>query len=449
MIFGRKKQNPSETRRPRALLYCASNVGLGHLFRLLRALEEMRRREPNLDALLIADRRDLIVTEGAHDLAILKLPEYVYDGDFENVPFGLGFGKSELRRIRSEIILSTAKAFRPDVVLADTAPHGKLNELEPTLKHWRGRRDRPTVALMMRDIPAPPGERFRWAGDPKRAARESGLYDHIFIAGDQKFFDATEAYQWPPEITRKLEYVGFVTPPRECHGPTECAPAAPQAEINGHEGKNGQEGRNEHKGRASNGAHGSNGSNGKGKGPRRVALSFGGGWEAAELAPRWIDAFASLSNGFETSGESEKIDFQIFTGPAMPASEFQALVGRAAGRPNIHLRRFAPDFDRVLAGADLAILQAGSTVYQILDSDIPILLYARDHSSAEQTCRAEALARLPNVSVLSRELARRGDLAKVIREALRAERSPRKSGFAFGGAARVAEVLVGDLKSRR
>ena len=66
----------------------------------------------------------------------------------------------------------------------------------------------------------------------------------------------------------------------------------------------------------------------------------------------------------------------------------------------------------------MAILLAGSTIFQILDTAIPTLLYSREYKSAEQQPRAERLANFEGVRRLTREEMSAEALCKTLHQPL-------------------------------
>jgi predicted glycosyltransferase len=106
------------------------------------------------------------------------------------------------------------------------------------------------------------------------------------------------------------------------------------------------------------------------------------------------------------------------------------------------MQRYTRGFTEHLSRCDLAILQAGSTPFQILESDVPILLYSRDYSTQEQQVRAERLESFPGIGRLAPADMEPETLAGRIRDALAQPRTPRQTGFGFDGAATAARTIV-------
>lgn len=390
----RSGQWPSDA-PARLLLYCASNVGLGHMFRLLRIARRVREMVPDLNILLLTDNLHLDITLAQDDVAVVKLPRFEFSNDqFEERPRCLRMENSQLRAIRAETIRAVVAAYAPRVFLMDTNPHGKRNELKPALQYLARWRPDCTRILQLRDIPFPPDESFRLQKDQSRLEKDVALYHRIWAAGDPDFFDMAVAYEWPESLSHKLEYLGFVIPP---------FPEKPE--------KPGE--------------------------PRRIVASFGGGWEAQELAGKVLDAYLEL---VRRSGVRLCLD--LYTGPALPESQLRPLQERVRERSDIRVCRFDASFSEALAQADLAILQGGSSPFQILETDIPLVIYARDFKTKEQQCRCEKLAAYPGVRVIDQAWMEAHVLDETLEEMLAAPREKRQTGLHFDGVEKGARALA-------
>lgn len=381
---------------PRIFAYCASNVGLGHYARLDRLLRSLSAPGDPWSVLLASDLR-LGAARSEAFWPLLRLPGFRFldDGSFKEEPEGLALRNKELANLRANLLLAGGWSFRPDLVLMDTNPHGKRDEMLPLLRRLRsGRRPTP-CALLLRDIPCPPGEKFKLNGEPARILKNAALYDRILIAGDPRFFDPAEEYQWPAELRRKTRHIGFILPGRS--RPTRPEAFAPFPVLDP-------------------------------EAPLLVA-SLGGGWDAEGLAPALVRAWGELRRE-----KRPRLQLALFTGAAPSAALPPA--------PGLCLSPFSPAFGGLLAHADAALLLAGSTPFQVLDGDLPLLLHARPYKSAEQAERARRLAKWPGVQLLDEaEIQQPGKLARRLDQLLETPRTERRTGYHFEGLARGAEEI--------
>jgi len=415
--FGRPKLTPiryDHGAPRRVLFYCASNIGMGHLGRVVRVASCLKPLAPDASFLLATDAKDLGLLSQAGDLAVMKLPSFAFDdsGQFRDAPQGLRIDAPQLQALRQNALLSLVESYQPHVLYMDTLPHGKRDEMLPALRFLRRRLPRSKTVLCMRDIPCPPSERFKLRGPEANLRKNAGRYDCLLVAGDPKFFDLAAAYQWPEWLARRVRYIGFVIP-------ETGVPSDPTWESSAMF-------------RLANAADGS---------VKNVVASFGGGWQSGPLSMEILQAIRAIRRRSPVA-----IRLFIFTGPAIGDTAYASLLQEACGDSDTLVETFSPFFPWVLARADVAFLQAGSTPFQILESDIPILLYCRDYKDEEQAFRARLLAKHEGVELVDGETIEQGGLAQRVERALCAPRVARHTGYRFSGAREAAELLAGLLK---
>lgn len=406
MIF-KRKSFPSPGEGPRVLAYCASNIGLGHYIETVRTMAAMKRRRPDLEILLATDSREREMAERA-GLARLELPgfEFVDDTQFKERPRCLNVENKRIRALRAAVLERVVKTFEPALIFMDGNPHGKRDEMLPALRLGRKLGARPV--MLMRDIPAPPGEKHKLAGTEAQILKHAAHYDRLLISSEREFYDVAETYQWPEAVRAKMAYVGFIAeaveprPRAEALAPWPALdPAAPLA-----------------------------------------VAGFGGGWAVGETAPRLLDAIEQYR---AQSGRALQLVLSI--GPASDGATADALVRRAGEMGGVVIERFIPGFGAMLGAADLAILQAGFTVYQILEGATPVVLAPRAYSSREQEARAGRLAQLPGIRALEPGSLDRADWPEIFKWALGQGHPARKTGWRFDGAENAAAealALLGD-----
>lgn len=397
-----------QTAAPRVLAYCASNIGIGHYVRLVRVLREYIKRRPKTSVLLATDARELTLAADA-GIATLRLPGYCFEGDgsFRQSPENLSITNDELHALRVRLLLAAAEEFRPDLVIMDSLPHGKRNEMFTVLGQARELGAR--TALIMRDIPSLPGERFKFSGAPDDIEREAELYDAILIAGDRGLFDAAKTYGWPPAVRDKLQYIGFVLPPTETISRAEAF-----ASI------------------------------GQGLDPDKptIVASLGGGWSGEAIIERLLDGIVQVREKL-----GKPLQMVLLTGPAVAEPQLQSARERARAAGGIAIERFTTRFGPVLAHADIALLQAGSTVYQVLEGSKPLILLCRKYKSREQDERARRLAHYPGIRVVESSEFESADLAELIGWGLSQKHSARRTGFSYDGPAKAAAAIDKVLKN--
>jgi predicted glycosyltransferase len=123
-----------------------------------------------------------------------------------------------------------------------------------------------------------------------------------------------------------------------------------------------------------------------------IVASAGGGKVGIVLLQPVIDALEHLD-------PRTPVHLHIFTGPYMPVEEFKQLTGHTHN--NVHVSRFTPHFLSYLAAADLSVSMGGyNTSMNILATGVPALIWPYP-GDREQGLRAERLARIGAVSVIT------------------------------------------------
>lgn len=392
---------------PRILAYCTSTIGMGHYCRLLRVLTRVKALCPEASILLMTDVRDC-ATAAQAGVAVLQLPRFRFRDQerFKEEPELLGIGSDGLRALRAELMLATGRTFQPHVLMMDTNPHGKRDEVLPLLKYLRRRGNCRTI-LLMRDIPSPPGETYKLSGTPGAIRKHAGYYDRLLIAGDRNFYNAAEVFNWPEDVQAKAVWVGFVISPLDDQTRGAAFDAYPQLDSD----------------------------------VPTVAVSFGGGWQVEKYA-------GPLMDGLELVRQREKRPLQmaLALGPAATAEQMQSFSAQAGELGGIAIEQFSTHFPHLLAHADMAVLQAGSAPFQVLETDIPILLTYRPYRSREQEERAHRLAGWPGVRLVEcLNGVSPADCAEWIAWGLAQARTRRETHFRFDGIEQAAREVIAAL----
>ncbi|MCD6385699.1 hypothetical protein J7M23_07960 [Candidatus Sumerlaeota bacterium] len=386
----------------RVLLYASSVVGLGHLARLCRVAERMLDIDPSLNILLISDKEDLSLFELASRFAILNLPGYAFYKQNHNkeIPRKLNIGKFNLNRLRTNILRSAIHSFQPHLLVVETLPHGKRDELVPCLNYIVRFRPHCRRILFLRDIPLAPTEKDFSTSIINKIEKFHTYYHHILVSGDKRFFDLTAEYNWDERIAKKIHYTGFMVP--VINQPSQDLPSP-------------------HK---------------------RIVASFGGGWEIEHIAFPLLESFLRLDN----QSQGQEYEYFIYTGPAVSDELFSRLCQYSERIPKLTIKKFSRDFAEILAGADVAILQAGSTPFQIINTSIPIILYCRDYRNPEQQHRAKLLSQYDGITLLDKNQMEPEYLSGLLSEALTTPIPKRETGLNCNGIENATNFLIEQLK---
>lgn len=386
----------------RVLLYASSVVGLGHLARLCRVAERMLEIDPSLNILLISDKEDFSLFELAGQIAVLSLPGYGFSDKNYNkeTPRKLNIGKFNLARLRMNILLNAVYTFQPHLFVVETLLHGKRDELLPCLNYLVQSRPHCRRILFLRDIPVTPNEKDLSTSITKKIEKYHTYYHHILVSGDKRFFDLAREYNWDESITEKIHYTGFMVPV------------------------------------VNQSASDSTPSN------KRIVASFGGGWEIEHIAFPLIESFLQLNK----TTQGQECEYFIYTGPAVSDEIFSRLCQFGEKIPRLTIKKFSRDFAEILAGASVAVLQAGSTPFQIINTSIPIILYCRDYRTREQEYRAKLLSQYEGITLLDKGQIKPEYLSRLLLSALTTPMPNRETGLNCNGIENASNFLMEQLK---
>lgn len=122
------------------LIYAHDGRGLGHASRGIAIGMAIRRLFPKCKTLFVSGCKQASTLIGPAPLDWIKLPSYetrVIQGQAEGADGDSKFYKSALGQLRTEMLASIVKIFKPRFVLVDHAPSGKREELYRALEETK------------------------------------------------------------------------------------------------------------------------------------------------------------------------------------------------------------------------------------------------------------------------------------------------------------------------
>jgi predicted glycosyltransferase len=387
----------------RILMYSHDTYGLGHLTRTVRIARAIRNRSPRASILILSGSPVAPYVALPPGADLVKLPSVLKAGAERYQSRNLAVGFSQIKKMRRNVIRSTADTFRPHFFLVDNVPTGMKGEILPTLELIRRKFPRTRTILNLRDILDDQEViRHAWERDGVPEVIRT-YYDQIYVLGDPGVFDATAAYNLPSDRTL---LVGYATPSptriADKHGPSSKVSARP-----------------------------------------RVLLTAGGGGDGFELLSIAMEGLTHLSRRIHSRDPKKSLDIEVVTGPLMEFENRRRL-GEMAERNGAHLEEFVPDLPRRMAQADLVIAMAGyNTSCDILSHGHAAVFHPRIAPRAEQLIRTQAFEKRGLVSMISQEKLDPESLAGVTGTAL--QEGPRIDDGelpALGGLERLAEHFV-------
>ncbi len=373
-------------------------MGLGHAQRNLAIASALTSLAPETQVLLATGADEIPSLVLALNVDTLKLPGLRKLANGQYVPRRLGIDASEIRTLRSALLVSAVNSFQPDVVVVDKHPFGAGGEFRAALEAARRLGGR--AVLGFRDILDEPATVLReWSAEQLPEAI-SDYYDLVLVYGARSVFNPVQQYKLPQAVARRTRYCGYVVnspvPTRERQVLCDWLPRSRQPVV---------------------------------------VATAGGGEDGVAILRTFIKAAADAPwKGVAVSG------------PLM-AQKTHLELRRLAARHDVTLHRFIPRLaDSLSVVRGLVCMGGYNTLGEALSCGVPTVCVPRVTPRTEQLLRAQAFERLG--------LLRHIHPGELTAERLRAEvslalESSREellhlanAVFEFAGAQRAAEYLL-------
>jgi predicted glycosyltransferase len=331
----------------RILTYSHDSYGLGHLRRTLTIAEHLLAAHPEATVLSVTGSPRSHSFKLPPRLDYVKLPAVTKDEGGAYVARELDLPLPEIVGLRSSLILSCARAYRPDLVLVDHAPAGLGGEIVPLLESLSGTGTK--VVLGLRDvIDEPTVVRKAWLRENVFGLLEEH-YDAILLHGERGIFDPVPAYGIPKDVGQRLIETGYVA--RGGSGEDATATRARW-----------------------------------GVGGRPLAVvAAGGGGDGHRMMLAWL-------RGLRRVRQARDLATIVVTGPLMSPGKRAKVAELAARCHDVQVVDFTPDLPDLWRAADVAVSMGGyNSVAEILLAGTPCVIVPRVRPRLEQWIRAKAL----------------------------------------------------------
>jgi predicted glycosyltransferase len=368
----------------RFFLYSHDGQGLGHARRHLAIARGIVEADPTASVLIATGIEELPKPGLPPNVEVLKLPSLrkMANGRYESRRLLLA--PRETRALRSSLLLTAVKSFRPHVVLADKHPFGASGEFRHALA--AARRMGARAALGLRDIlddPATVRREWRPHGLPYAIADH---YDEVLIYGERDVFDAAMEYDFPPSLASRSHYCGYViNPPPRLDRPRRERP---------------------------------------------LVLATAGAGE---------DGFHILATFLQASVDAPWQALAV-SGPHCPP-EHSSRLAELAAAANAEWHTFVPALESRIASADAVVCMGGyNTIGETLASGVPTVCIPRVVPRREQLIRARAFEKLGLLRVITPDALTPERLRAGLAEALLS--TPNTAALDFSGASHSAQRLL-------
>jgi len=346
----------------RIALYSPGIVGLGHLRRNLLIAQSLAESHLKAVNLMVTEAREASAFINCMPAGVdcMTLPGLSKGVDGVCKPRYLDLPLKEVISLRGRTIRAALREFKPDLLLVDNLPRGAYRELDPALKQLKAAGHTHCV-LGLRDVLDEPWsvhrDWFRWRFD--EAIDE--FYDAIWVYGDPSIYNMIEEYRFPPSITSKIRFVGYLDQ-RKRVGFANCQGLEPMDNEMFPLG-------------------------------RLMLCLLGGGQDGDRLA----EAFSEATFPDDACGV-------IVTGPFMSASTRARLLERSLENPRLRVLNFIKEPTMLVERAERVIAMGGyNTVCEVLSFEKRALIVPRTKPRREQIIRAQRLRDLGLIDMLEPE----------------------------------------------
>jgi predicted glycosyltransferase len=337
----------------RLLVYSHDAYGLGNIRRMLEICQHLIQTIPDLSILLLSGSPMLQGFRLPKGLDYIKLPCLNRGEAGKLASKYLEIDTEATVQLRSDLILTTALNFKPDLVLVDKKPYGLKNELQETLNVLKENLPQTKWVLVLRDIlDHPKCTIAEWREQDNYQAVQH-FYDQVLVVGSPEVFDICLEYQFPPEIAKKVKFCGYIRRPAGLQDRDSLL--------------------QEHQFRASD---------------RCVLVTAGGGEDGYPLLRTYLEGLKLIDPNYPLKSF-------VVSGPEMPQDQQESLSQLAAANPNVRMLEFTDDLMSYVEAADLVVAMGGyNTFCEILSAQKPSIIVPRVRPSQEQLLRASRMSKL-------------------------------------------------------
>lgn len=338
----------------RIMVYSHDAFGLGNIRRMLAICEHLLLEIPQLSILLLSGSPMLQGFRLPKRLDYIKLPCLNRGNSGEVAVKYLGMDVDKTVKMRSELILSAALNFQPDLFLVDKKPLGIKNELTATVDYLHKELPQTKLVLLLRDIlDAPEKTIAEWQKNNYYTAIDK-FYELLLIVGNREVFDFCQEYQLPPRIAEKARFCGYIRRPQ---GYQTNQIIRQKLQLRSEE--------------------------------KLVLVTPGGGEDGYKLVSTYLQGQEFLLHN------QRNIKSLVFCGPEMPQEHKEKLFEVAAKYPQVQIREFSNDLMSYVSAADAVVSMGGyNTVCEILSAAKPAVVIPRIKPSQEQLVRSQRMQSL-------------------------------------------------------
>jgi predicted glycosyltransferase len=334
------------TRQPRILIYSHDSFGLGHLRRCRAIAQSLVAYREDLSVLMIVGSPIVGAFSFSPNVEFIRVPGVVKLANESYQPHSPGISIEDLMKIRSAIILETARVFEPDIFLVDKEPLGLRGEVHDTLEFLKEKKK--LLVLGLRDVMDEPARLAEEWDRKKSLPALEDLYDHIWIYGLPQVYDPLKGIAVSDAVREKTRFTGYLR-----RGKTPSGLYPPPHEIE----------------------------------EPFFLVTTGGGGDGAMMVDWVLRAYE-----FDPT---LNMPAKIVLGPFMGTNQQTGFMDRVARLEHVEAIAFEANMEALMQRAAAVIAMGGyNTFCEILSFDKPSLMVPRTTPRLEQFIRARRAQQL-------------------------------------------------------
>ncbi len=363
----------------RVLIYSHDTFGLGHLRRSRAIANALVEGWPGLSVVIISGSPVIGNFEFGSGVDYVRIPGVTKlpEGDYRSL--NLNVSLDDAVGLRQDLIMQTAKSFRPDVFIVDKEPTGFRGEVMPALEHLQSRGCR--LVLGIRDVMDEPAllvPEWERKGAVDALTR---YYDEIWVYGLREVYEPLAALNLDAAVEKRITYTGYLRRDLPQESSLARYPKITRQPF--------------------------------------ILVTTGGGGDGEDLIDWIISAYEA--------DPSPEFPALIVFGPFINRDRRRSFMERVARHPKLDALSFETKLEVLMQKAAAVVAMGGyNTFCEILSLDKRALIVPRTRPRLEQHIRAVEAERLGLARMLSDDGASRDPLRMA--EALRGlPRQPRPS----------------------
>jgi predicted glycosyltransferase len=342
----------------RILFYSHDAYGMGNIRRTLAICEKLSQEIPDLSILIVTGSPVIHALRIPYKVDYVKLPCLSRD---EQATFSAKYwdmSTRELIRFRSELISCCIKKFNPNLIVVDKKPFGLNGELLEALTYVKKYPKKTRIILGLRDVLDDPSTTIPIWQKNRYYEAIRDYYDHVWIYGSRKIFDAVKEYQMPDPVARKVIYTGFLRRSRP-----SVSPNALRTKL----GLNGE---------------------------LFVLVMAGGGGDGFPILATYIKGIRD-HYGLPHSRSL------LISGPEMPTAQRSDIAHCCQADTSLTFLEFSDEIETILLSADVVVSMGGyNAICEILSFRKKAVIIPRVHPVKEQYVRAQVLANMGLIEMI-------------------------------------------------